>query len=511
MMTSVSDLNSTNNTLYRLSFRWALVVAVIAGMVLVAAFSPLDWWPVALISPAILIFLWLDASRRESFWIGYAFGAGFFGVGVSWVYNSIHVFGQAPAAFAMGLTLLFVMIISVYPGLVGWLQAFGSTSHRALRSARLLLLLPGLWVLSEWLRGWLFTGFPWLQLGYSQLDTPLAGFAPVLGVLGVSWVVMLLSGLIVLLLIGKGSTRAWSLGGLFLLVGLASGLNQLTWTVPVDNPLKVALIQGNIAQQNKWKEAWLLPTVNRYVNLTLENTDRDLVVWPEVALPGRYRLFKPNVLGPLARKLAPTNTRLILGALYEEGDELHNSVIRLGEETEVYHKRHLVPFGEYTPFREWLGWLEGMVILPADIAAGDEPRVLHAGDTVIASSVCYEDAYGREVSMMLPEANLLINVSNDAWFGDSLAAPQHLQIARMRSLELGRPQLRATNTGISAVIDFRGQVEKQSPQFEVDVLKASVLPRTGATPYVSWGSYPLVLLILGTFLVFTWRLKKAPG
>lgn len=496
-------------TLFQPSFRLALLVAVMAGMALVAAFSPLNWWPVALVSPSILVLLWLQTNRRESFWIGYAFGLGFFGVGVSWVYNSIHVFGQAPAVFAFGLTLLFVVTMALFPGWVGWMQAWRPASGRSVLTARLLLLIPGLWVVSEWVRGWVLTGFPWLQLGYSQLDTPLAGVAPVLGVLGVSWMVMLLVGLWVLLLTGRVWVRVWSLAGLALTVTLAWGLNQQRWTQPVEQPLKVALIQGNIAQQDKWDEDWLLPTIDRYVNLTLENTDQDLVVWPEVALPGRYRLFKPNVLDPLAKQLEQTGTDLILGILYEEDNKLHNSLVRIGEPAEVYHKRHLVPFGEYTPFREWLGWLEGMVILPADIAEGDEPRLLHVGDTIIASSICYEDAFGGEVAMMLPEATLLLNVSNDAWFGDSLAAPQHLQIAQMRSLEMGRPQLRTTNTGISAVIDFRGQIKHRSPQFEVDVLRATVLPRTGATPYVLWGDSGLILIILGSFLTFVWRLKKA--
>ena len=459
-----------------------LLAAALLGAVQVLAFAPFGWWPLAWLSLAGLFALWLRAAPGRAFRLGYAFGLGLFGFGTSWVYHSIHTFGQSPAPFAAALTVGFVAVLAAFPAAVGWAQA------RLGRAGvgpgwRLLAVMPALWLLAEWLRGWLFTGFPWLQVGYSQ-RLALGGYGPLLGVLGMGGVTALLAGLTVW---GRRRPLPAVLAAA-LLLGAGWGLGQVTWTRPEGRPLRVALVQGNIAQGDKWRAEWLVPTVERYLKLTRAHLDSDLVVWPEVALPGRYRLFKPQVLDPLRRELADSHTDLITGILHAQGGRLYNALLRLGKGPPAwYHKRHLVPFGEYIPLRRWLTWLEDMVVLPAaDIAPGRRAEPLPAAGTAVGGSICYEDAYGAEMADLLPAARLLVNVSNDAWFGDSLAPHQHLQIARLRALELGRPLLRATNTGISAVIDHRGRLAGRLPQFTTAVLTARVQPRAGRTPFARW-------------------------
>ncbi len=489
------------------------IAALLAGALLVTAFAPLGWWIFAFISPAVLVFLWLDAAPRQAALNGYFYGLGLFGLGVSWVYNSIHEFGHAPALFAAALTLLFVLTISCYPALAGWLQAPRQRLNRRL-GVRLLLVMPAAWTLGEWLRGWLLTGFPWLQLGYSQIDTLFAWPAPVTGVLGVSWLVMLLVGAGYVVWLGRFRARSVAVlvAAAVVLVCLQSA--RIDWTRAQGQPLDVALIQGNIAQEDKWQPDWLIPTVERYIDLTKQNLTADLVVWPEVALPGEYALFKETVLEPLRSFLISRHTDLVFGVLRRSDRGMHNALVKLGEDTETYYKRHLVPFGEFIPLRREAAWLGDMVELPAaDLTPGWQANTLTVKGFQAGGSICYEDAYGAEVAEMLPKANLLINVSNDAWFGDSFAPHQHLEIARMRALETGRPLLRTTNTGITATIDYRGRIRKRAPQFEVHVLRDTIQPRAGATPYVHWRNrfiVALMLILLALGLALSRAPKKAP-
>lgn len=484
---------------------------IVAGLALVLAFAPFDQYWIAFIAPAALILSWRNKSPRACLWRGFTFGLSFFGLGVSWVYNSIHEFGQAPMLFAGFLTGAFVLIMAVYPALVGWFQArwFGNLSWRY----RCLLLIPALWVISEWLRGWLFTGFPWLFLGHTQLSSSLAGYLPVGGSLLVSWLVLMVSSLWLTLL----DTRAWrvrwlSVGAMLVIFALGYGLRVIEWTRPSGPPLSIALVQGNIAQENKWSDKWLLPTINRYTELTQAHLDRDLIVWPEVALPGTYQLFAQSVFEPLRAKLRHSNTDLLSGILYAEQEHVYNSLVKLGEDIEFYHKRHLVPFGEYIPFRRWASWFDSLIVLPADdVLPATRAVVLKTHGHRIAGSICYEDAYGEEMADMLPEADILVNVSNDAWFGDSFAPTQHLQIARIRAAEFGRPLLRATNTGITALVDYHGQVQQSVPQFKTEVLTGQVQGREGVTPYL-WRLNQPVLGLLAVLVLMSaylgWRSRQ---
>ncbi len=474
----------------------AHLLAIVAGILLVGAFSPFDLWPLALLSPALLSLLWLKTPSRWAVGIGYAFGLGFFGAGVSWVYHSIHEFGEAPFLFAALLTVVFVLIMALYPALLGWLQRAEPGCCVALR---LLVIIPAGWIWLEWLRGWLFTGFPWLQLGYSQLPAagggPFAAVAPLAGVLGIGYLLLLAAALLLALFLLR---RRWlALLGLLLLAGVLYGAAQLRWSEPVGEPISVALVQGNIPQEHKWDPDWLIPTVERYSRLTSGHHDVDLLLWPEVALPGTLRLFRGYVLDPLAERLKEGSAELLTGILHEDRDgRVYNAVVKAGDYREIYLKRHLVPFGEFIPLREWMPWLNRLVLVATDdLYPGRDAMLLHAAGQAIGSSVCYEDAFGEEMAEFLPEATLLINVSNDAWFGRTIAPEQHLQIARMRALELGRPLLRATNTGVTAIIDADGGIVARAPVFEETVLTGEVTGRRGYTPFARWRNAPLIVLL----------------
>jgi len=483
----------------------ALLLAMLSGSLLVAAFAPLAWWPVVFICTGLLLYLWQDASPKRAFWLGYAFGLGLFGFGASWVYNSIHVFGHAPVWVSAALTILFVGVLALFPGLTGWFQSrFFQAGF-----VRMVLVTPSLWVLFEWLRGWIFTGFPWLYLGNTQLETPLKNLVPITGILGASWLVMLVAGLLVFGLTTDKKSRWYPLSAILIIVGISWLLGKIHWTEKTDAVIKVTLVQGNIAQEDKWKAEWQIPTLKRYNDMTIAHWDSDLIVWPEVAIPGYYKNYKDAFLDPLAAEARKHNTDILLGTLYYENKKAYNSIIKIGDGFGVYKKRHLVAFGEYIPFRQFLGWLDGLIVLPAsDMDKSDDAVVLEAAGEKFSSSICFEDAFGQEMADMLPDATLLVNISNDAWFGDSLAPHQHLEISRMRALELGRDLLRANNTGITAFIDYRGKVKRAAPQFKVTSLTDTVQPRTGSTPFVIWKNWAIVSLLLMTLFVARFFRKK---
>jgi apolipoprotein N-acyltransferase len=472
--------------------RW---IAAAAGAVLPLGFAPFRVYVLIPLSVAVLWFLWDDRRPRSAAGVGFAWGAGAFLTGTYWLYISIHIFGQAPVFLAVLLMLGLVAIMALYPALLGYLVARWAPRG----PLRWMVLLPGAWVLSEWLRGWLFSGFPWLSLGYGMVDGPLRGFAPVLGVHGVSLAAAVLAGCLVALFRGGRRTRLTS-AILFAAVVLSGQvLAMIQWTRPAEEQISVTLIQGAVPQDRKWLPSQREPTKDLYLDLTRAELGRDLVVWPEAAIPAVVS-EEMEYLESVQAEARGAGTTVVLGMLEQEpGDGRYfNSLLVLGETQAVYRKRHLVPFGEYFPVpnvvREWMRLLN----LPySDISPGPalQPPLPVAG-AFAAPSVCYEDAFGSEQLDFLPAAGLLLNVSNDAWFGDSIAPHQHLQIARMRSLEAGRYMLRATNTGISAVIDPNGVVIASSPQFETHVLRADVRPYLGATPYTGMGNAAALIVAL---------------
>jgi len=431
---------------------------------------------------------------RGAFAAGWVFGLGLLGFGIAWIRISLNQFGNLDAPLAWLLTLLFIAAMALYFGLAGWLLRRLRTESLWLDYA---LLFPSLWALTEWVRGWFLTGFPWLSIGYSQIDSPLAGYAPLLGVYGLSWLTALSAGLC-LLAYGRGGRQRLAPLLLLALVWLGgAALKQVSWTGLSDEPLRVTLVQANIPQSVKWDPDRLLPTLRAYLALTHEHWASDLIVWPETAVPEFEHRVRDSFLEPLGEKAAAEGAELILGlpVMDLESGRYYNAVASLGSVSDRYFKRHLVPFGEFLPLKHWLGPLVELFDVPmSDFSAGDARRpLLRVGDGSVGASVCYEDVFPEEVIEALPDARYLVNVSNDAWFGDSLAPHQHLEIARMRALETGRFLLRATNTGISAILGPDGAVLSSLPLDKEGVVTGVIRSAEGSTPFSRWVNLPVVV------------------
>lgn len=467
--------------------------ALIAGALLPLAFAPFHWFPLAVIALALLYAVWLKAAPRQAAWRGWLFGIGQFGVGVSWVYVAIHDFGYASVLLASCLTALFVALLALFPALLGY---YAARSPAGTEQKKLLLLFPACWTLFEWLRSWIFTGFPWLNAGYSQIDAPLAGLAPLLGVYAVSWAVAFSAGLLLLILRAANRQKMIALAVLSTLWLGAALLGQIAWTQAQGSPLRAALVQGNIPQEVKWQPEQVQRTLDLYLDLTRRHWNSDLVIWPEAALPVLYHQLADNYLAQLQREARANNTDMVIGisVLERESGRYYNGMLSLGSSSGFYYKRHLVPFGDYVPLEGWLRGLIGFFDLPmSGYSPGPEDQpLLEAAGYKLGVSICYEDVFGEEVIQGLPQAAVLVNGTNNAWYGDSFAPHQALQMSRMRALETGRYMLRATTNGISAVIDARGAIVARSPQFKADVVSAAFQPMTGATPYVRWGNYPVI-------------------
>jgi len=427
-----------------------------AGALATLAFAPfhLHWFaPFPLVA---VLFLSANApGSRASAACGFAFGLGCFLGGVSWVHVSLNVYGAMPAPMAAIATLGFCGYLALFPALCFWLL------YRIRTGAAWLAAFPALWVLTEWLRGWLLTGFGWQAIGYSQAAdaSPLAGYAPVGGVLAVS-------------------------------LAVAFTASRIEWTKPAGTPIDVALLQGNIPQDIKWQESKVVETLDTYWRLIRASGDAQLIVLPETALPLFSDRLPNEYLARLLDHARAHRGDILLGMVERshDGREYYNSLFSIGTApVQVYRKQHLVPFGEFVP--PLFGWVIRWLHIPMQdfSSGGSDQRPMDLSGQKVAINICYEDAFGREVIRQLPEATILVNVSNTAWFGRSLAQPQHLQIARMRALEAGRPMLRATNTGMTAVIDPRGRVLAVADPFSEAVLRARVQGHEGVTPFVRVG------------------------
>lgn len=475
------------------------LLVLLAGALLPLAFAPFGLWPLAILSPIVLLWGWDHASPRRAAMRGGGFGLGAYGVGISWIFISLHEYGHAPAAFAALATSLVVLALALYLAVLGalivrWGPPPGPT--------RWLLAVPALWTLLDWARSWLLSGFPWLAVGYSQTDAPLGQLAPYLGVFGVGWAVLLSAGLLWALLNSPSHRTRLIWSGLLVAAWLGAwGLGRLDWVQAAGPPLRVALVQGNIAQDQKWEPDALEETLSRYVALSAaEHGHSDVIVWPETAIPVLLDQARPFVaaLAAEARKARVDYLTGIPTGSAETG-VFHNSIIGIGPSLGLYHKRRLLPFGEYLPLRGFFQFFRDWVDIPmADFTAGErEQPLFSAGGQPVGLSICFEVVFGSEIRRALPDATWLVNLSNDAWFKDSLAPHQHLQIARMRAWEAGRFMARATNTGISAILDQHGRIQARGPQFQATVVRGAVQPLRGLTPYARFGDWPTVALMVG--------------
>lgn len=478
----------------------ASLVCLFFGCLIPLGFAPFGYYIVPVISLALLLHVWLRSSPGKCFRCGYMFGIGMFGTGVNWLHISINLFGGMNLAGSLLITLLLVFFLSFYPALAGYI---GKRWFHSSKPVYLLLTAPALWVLSEWCRSRLFTGFPWLNLGYSQIDSPLAGLAPVTGVYGVTWATILSSGLLVLIFHTTSRQRLISCIAVIMIWTVTGQYYLKDWT-EASGSISTVLVQGAIPQKLKWKPELRQKALDLYQDLTRPYSDSDLIVWPETAIPAVYHQV-PDFTGQLLEMTLLNDNILISGILFHDPDtgSIYNTAILFDEEIKFYHKRHLVPFGEYLPLEFLLRPVLRILQIPvSNFTAGTAQKPLLTGKNLNAGiSICYEDTFGEEVIESLPEAEILINMSNDAWFGDSLAPHQHLEMARMRAKETGRYLLRATNTGITAIIDEKGWIASRSEQFKPEALAAKVLLFTGLTPYARTGNLPVLMLALVILIV----------
>jgi apolipoprotein N-acyltransferase len=471
-------------------------LAALIGAAGVLCFAPFGlFWLAPLVWLCLFALLLRAESPKEGLLTGLSFGLGFFLCGVSWVYVSLSVFGGMPWWLAGPAAFLFCAVMALFPMIAGWIfkrwQPAGYW-HQALFFAALIALV-------DWLRSWIFTGFPWLAVGYSQsAPSPLTGFAPLLGVHGLSLLVALAGALL---------TR-WRIGLSFIALLAISGfgLRQVAWTYPASETVSVALIQGNIPQEMKFRPDAFVRTLDLYRDL-IEANPAQLTLLPETALPVFLDQLPPDYIDELKRLARRQSGDLIIGTLTGDGRGYFNSAISLGSQPlQVYSKSHLVPYGEFIP--PGFDWFMKFADIPmSSFSRGPEKQSpLAVAGQQVAVNICYEDVFGEEIIRPLPEAGILANLSNTAWFGHSLAQPQHLQIARMRAAETGRPMLRATNTGMTAIVLPGGDLQGVLQPFTTGVLRAEVRAYTGMTPYARFGNWGF--LLLAVCCLFGSRLSK---
>ncbi|MDO8940087.1 MAG: apolipoprotein N-acyltransferase [Methylicorpusculum sp.] len=483
-------------------------ISPLAGLLLTLAFEPFGYWFFSFISLAFIFASWQTLSPKRSALRGLLFGLGYFGSGVSWVFVSVHEFGHASFVISLIVTLFFVLVWASFVGLTG----YAAGKALSLLKRPVFFINSSLWILIEYLRGtWFLNGFPWLQVAYSQTDSILAGYAPVLGVYGLGFIVAIISECLIspLALLKRGSK-------LNLLIALCIGgvmLNYYRWTYPVGDELQVSLVQGNIPQDKKWDLSNRDVTLKKYRELTQQNWQSEIVIWPETAIPAYYSEVKDGFLTLLQNEALQNKTDIIISLpVKEENGDKFNAVMVLGKDWGTYRKNHLLPFGEYLPLQPLSGYIFDRLNLSGLgrlTSGGDQQQMLKAAGYSFMTSICYEDTFGNEQRKGLPNAAFLVNVTNDAWFGNSIEPHQHLQIARMRAIETGRYLLRATNTGVSAIVDPNGKIKATAPQFETAVITAKILPMAGMTPYARLGDDPIMIWILLSLMISFWLNKNS--
>lgn len=492
------------------------LLAMAAGAITTFALAPFDIWPLALVSLVVLYLGLRESSPRQGLWRGWSYGFGLYGAGTSWIYVSIHTYGGAPPLLAGFLMLGFTAAVAFFFALPTWIWARWIRRNDApLADA---LAFAAMWLAQEAFRGWFLTGFPWLYSGYSQLDGPLSGLAP----MGGMWLISFTLALSAALLCNLPRLRAHTpslVAGVIVLVApwvLGLSLKNHEWTTPAGAPLSVAAIQGNVAQSMKWDPAQLDAQLALYRDMTFRSKRADLIVWPETAIP----ILMENAegyLSMLGKFAADRHSALITGVpIRQKGghgeNHYYNGITVVGEGDGTYLKQKLVPFGEYVPLQDLLRGMIAFFDLPmSDFARGpSDQALLQVKGYQVAPYICYEVVYPEFAAGLAAQSDLLLTVSNDTWFGTSIGPLQHLQMAKMRALEAGRWMIRATNNGVSALINPFGKITETIPQFQQGTLYGEVVPMQDLTPYLRWRSWPLTIvsiLLVGWALVAR-RIKR---
>jgi apolipoprotein N-acyltransferase len=495
-------------------------MAAFVGGSTTLAFAPFQLWPIALLSPILFLFLINNTTSKRAALIGFTFGLGQFSVGISWVHVSIDTFGGMPKAASLFLMMLLVSYLAIYPALfAGLLNRFFPVNGKS----RYLLAAPALWIMTDLARGWVMTGFPWLLLGYSQLGSPLSGFAPIGGVNLITLAILLCAGSVALAVV-KRKLHWLSISVAIFLSGFA--LKSIHWvTADENNTTSFALIQGNIAQEKKWLASERWPTLMKFLDLSRANWDADIIVWPEAAIPALEKEL-PQFLLNVDKAARMNESALITGVVTRnESGHYYNSVIAMGDtpsgeynyQTQPrYNKYHLLPFGEFVPFSELLRPIAPFFNLPmSSFSSGEfiQSNIIAKGRHLTAA-LCYEIIFGEQVRKNITEeTDYILTLSNDAWFGDSIGPQQHMEIAQMRALETGKPVVRATNNGVTAITDHHGNIIEQVPQFSTEVLRADVATSKGKTPFMSFGQWPtnLFLALFWLFWLVSYQRRGKSG
>jgi apolipoprotein N-acyltransferase len=483
--------------------------ACAVGALVACSFAPLQWWAFAIVGPAALMLLWEWATPRQAAWLGFWFTFGTFFVGTIWLYTGLHVMGGAPAWMAFGLMLGLTSIMALYHAGVGYVVARWLPDG----PLRWFVGMPAVWIFIEWWRGWFLSGFAWLSLGYSQTDTWLGNWAPIVGVYGISALLLVSAGALVALI--RGSTRVRVIAAVVIVAPwlIAPTFAGIEWTRPSGKPVSIAIAQGAIPQQQKWLESNHDHTLNLYRKLAEEGFGTPLIVFPEASLPDLANELLPY-LQSLYRDASSAGSAVVLGILRADvkgqSEQYYNSVLALGEQVQWYDKSHLVPFAEFFPVPDFVrSWLRLMSLPYSDFTRGATHQApLRAGGLKMATTICYEDGYGSSQLPALREADTLVNVTNDAWFGHGAARHQHLQLARMRAMEAQRYLIRAANDGISGVIDPHGEIIARAPDFQPFLLHSAVTPRIGLTLYARVGNWLVIsLATLGIAISIAMKLQ----
>ena len=498
-----------------------LTLALAMGGAYVLGYAPFTFWFFAPFAVIIVLSCLHNQRAWNGFLIGWFFGIGLFGSGVTWIYNSFYVYGNIQMETATILTVLFCLFMALFYAAFGYFYCLFNYQRRSIFSkfnvpvALRIISFASLWTLFELLRSHIYVGFPWLLLGNALVDSPLAYWAPLGGTFLVSFLCLLtIASTFHLLLIlptiyvSRNQIRA----AILLLIALfpwAIGfrLQYHNWTYPSGGPINLAVIQANIPQEIKWDDKELLGITETYHKLTRRETTKDLIVWPEAAIPYVYTK-NSNYYSTIDFLSRQTNTTLIFGSLRaERKPSIYNSIFVAGAGTNriqpVYDKRTLVPFGEYIPFQYYLErWLAFLKLSVFNITPGKNPLSFLAREWRIAPSICYEITKGQYIARLARNSHFLITLSNDSWFGDSLGPHQHMHLARMRALENQLYLIRSTNNGITALVAPNGKIASQLPQFQQRILSTSLYPRQGTTPYQVTGDIPVSLICL-SFSLFS--------
>ncbi|WP_296434957.1 apolipoprotein N-acyltransferase [Zhongshania sp.] len=485
----------------------------VAGASLTLSLAPFDWWWTAIIAMAALAASLNSATAKQGFILGWTFGSASFATGVSWVYVAMHDFGGTSVALAIPMTALFCIGLGLVPALFAYIYCRWIRDGIAGKT----LGFAAMWVLAEWLRGWIFTGFPWLYLGYGHLHTAMAGWSPVIGVYGLSFWVALSGAAIAFSITAPAQLKRHgyaSIAACLALFALGFSLQNHEWTTAdAKPPLRIGAVQSNISQEKKWAYTQYWATLEQY-DLASEELwpDSDLVIWPEAAIPTLYH----NALSYfeyIAERAEANNSALITGVPTRTKEDMHNSVMVISGGEGIYHKQRLVPFGEYVPLAHYLRGLIAFFDLPMSSFNRGDPDQGHlqVKGWQLAPSICYEIAYPDLVAQSARHSDLLFTISNDAWFGRSIGPDQHMQMAQMRALENGRELIRVTSTGITAIVDHHGNIRTRIPSFTAGNLKGVVHARNGTTPFTRYGSTPIIVLCFGLVLCARFLRRSNPA